>query len=947
MTKTALEVSLGLSLKTYHLLNWATFRGDHDAQSCICDEAENVIGLIIKNTDLLKITLPDLPHLEYCCISDNKKLEELVFDKALANVTYLDLSDNELREICFSAGFEELNRLDLSRNKLKIIPFDGIYPKLNMLDLSGNSIKNWNVWELEKFPVLEYLYFSKELLNESLTTYHQGGANFLAGFKELNEAFGKGERVLNKEYKLLVVGDGKAGKTKFVDRLIHDRFIEQKGEDWDSTHAISVKQFTNEKGLYNFKYILNVWDFGGQDIYHTTHRLFMQSNSTYILIWNRETEIEKDSIVRVEGGEKREWKNRRWKYWLRYIAYLGGKSPVVIAQSHSPKKNPRLPHPDKQLIQKGYDNYFSELVFSHMDSKPNLLEDNNYEQLVQSLNTAINGLQRFEYLPAHWVTIREKLEAHRKKNKEQNKVGNHLMPYEEYYDLAETEGEKRPEKLLNWLVKTGVVYYKEGLFDNQIILNQEWAIKAIYTLFDRDEGYFNEISKANGRFSGKDLQRYWKEYSLKEQQLFLSFMISCEMCFEILEPHQAHKKYEEKPFEERQFMAVEMLPENRPTGFDDLEGDWKRGEVELVYLQYRHSFLHFGIIQSFIARTSHFANVRQVYKNGILLRIEGKPVLIEATTNETEHSGAITVKLSKQNIAILHRIQKEFSHIHDRKDILELVSLDGKVFVDLKKLRDKQNEEQMVAACESIVNVIDYQCFLQKKEGVESLSEEVERVDKKHRGIVLRNYPKETATIIEIEGTAPKFIPFKKSKKKVKILFLSAAPSNTGQINTGKDSRFQDLFKYFDDQKKFKWKEQHGVNVDQFTNFLIKEKPHILHYGGHGEVEGIVLEEGTLAGDILRDILRISKKTQCVVLSACYSITIAKLVAEYVPYVIGTQGTIDDRTAIAFAKGFYMGIVADDTIEDAFEYGLLKIRQKKLPDVDKFILVKGVQKKKV
>ena len=57
---------------------------------------------------------------------------------------------------------------------------------------------------------------------------------------------------------------------------------------------------------------------------------------------------------------------------------------------------------------------------------------------------------------------------------------------------------------------------------------------------------------------------------------------------------------------------------------------------------------------------------------------------------------------------------------------------------------------------------------------------------------------------------------------------------------------------------------------------------------------------------------------------------------------IGTQDKIDDRTAIAFAKGFYIGIVAGISIEKAFKSGLIAIEDEKLPDADVLVLVKGV-----
>ena len=951
MTKQTLEKKLGIPLKAYQTPNWAAFRGDHHPQSCICDEAGDVVGLILRELEDTFISLPALDELTYCCISDNQQLTAIEFEQALPALRYLDLSDNQLKNPededntllpLLPSGFNQLERLDLSRNQLKGVGIEGKFPALTMLDLSDNKIKNWNVWELKNFPKLEYFYFKNNSLNDSLTAYHKGGANYLAGLKALEKAFEKGERVLNKEYKLLVVGDGKAGKTAFVNRLVLNKYIKPKGKYWDSSHAISVKQFTNKDGLYDFDYLLNVWDFGGQDIYHTTHRLFMQSNSTYILVWSRETEIEEEYTERKEGGELRTYNNKRWKYWLRYIAYLGENSPVVIAQSHKPKRSPLPPHPHKAVIEKGYQDQFEALIFTHMDSVPDILEKNNYKAVVQSLKKAIDGLRRIEYLPEHWVKIRTALEQRRNaKPKELDQHGNNIMAYTDFCDLAEEMGEDNPEVILEtWLVKTGVVFYKDGLFKNQIILNQEWAIKAIYTLFDRAKFYY-EIEKSKGKFSGKDLQRYWKAYTAEEQKLFLSFMTSCQMCFEIRE-RDKEERYRNRPFAERQFMAIEMLPKDRPKSFGEIEEYWQKKTIPLAYLEYRHSFLHLGIIQSFIAKTFHFANVDKVYRQGIFLRIEEVPVLIEATTDEKEHNGAITIKLPKAEIATLNRIRKEFSTIHERKDIPELVSLDGKVYVSLKKLANKQNEQQVEAICGTTVNVADFQCFLQKEEQVESLSEEVERAEKKARGVVKKEYPREEKRIIEIVGAAPIFVPFKKQKK-VKILFLSATPSDEGQMNTGLESRrFKNLMQFWDNHKRFKLKEQHGVNADEFLGFLIKEKPHILHYGGHGEVEGIVLENGNLAGEILRDTLKITKNTQCVVLNACYSVGIAKQIAEYVPYVIGTQGPLNDDSAIAFAEGFYTGIVFENSIEDAFEHGLTRIRQRKLPDADVLILVKGI-----
>jgi Effector-associated domain 11/CHAT domain len=199
---------------------------------------------------------------------------------------------------------------------------------------------------------------------------------------------------------------------------------------------------------------------------------------------------------------------------------------------------------------------------------------------------------------------------------------------------------------------------------------------------------------------------------------------------------------------------------------------------------------------------------------------------------------------------------------------------------------------------------------------------------------------RQTLITVEKDADARDFIPFKNIKTNIKILFLAA-----GTLNTGKESRFKDLIKYFDEEKRFDFKEQHGVTPEQFQNFLVMEDPHIVHYGGHGHQKGIVLEGNDLDAAVLTEILAFSENTQCVILNACNTQPIAEAIARHIPYVVATQDRIDDRAAIAFARGFYMGIVAGKTIETAFKNGVLSIKREKLPDADVPILVKGVGKK--
>jgi hypothetical protein len=65
----------------------------------------------------------------------------------------------------------------------------------------------------------------------------------------------------------------------------------------------------------------------------------------------------------------------------------------------------------------------------------------------------------------------------------------------------------------------------------------------------------------------------------------------------------------------------------------------------------------------------------------------------------------------------------------------------------------------------------------------------------------------------------------------------------------------------------------------------------------------------------------ICSHVKCVFLNACYSETQAEAIVQGIDYVVGMSHEIQDKTAIAFSKGFYTGLGYGCSIEDSFEFG--------------------------
>ena len=98
------------------------------------------------------------------------------------------------------------------------------------------------------------------------------------------------------------------------------------------------------------------------------------------------------------------------------------------------------------------------------------------------------------------------------------------------------------------------MFYREGLFGDQIILDQAWALDAVYAVFDRASHSFKKIERNHGRFRRSELAEWvWQRHGVPEQELFLTFMQQCGICFTIQE--EDHEKRVEA-----EYIAPDLLP---------------------------------------------------------------------------------------------------------------------------------------------------------------------------------------------------------------------------------------------------------------------------------------------------------------------------------------------------------------------------------------------------
>jgi CheY-like chemotaxis protein len=164
---------------------------------------------------------------------------------------------------------------------------------------------------------------------------------------------------------------------------------------------------------------------------------------------------------------------------------------------------------------------------------------------------------------------------------------------------------------------------------------------------------------------------------------------------------------------------------------------------------------------------------------------------------------------------------------------------------------------------------------------------------------------------------------------KTRILFLAADPSDLARLRLGEEARaIDEQLKRSKMRRRFLLSQRFAVRPFDLSQALFEERPHIVHFSGHGESTGELCfqdESGksqVITPAFLVELLSlIAKDVRCVVLNACYSQVQANAISECVDYVIGMSSVIGDRAAIAFSRGFYQALGEGMSFADAFRHG--------------------------
>jgi hypothetical protein len=251
----------------------------------------------------------------------------------LPHLSFLELVHNGISRIPSKiANARQLTSLNLSHNPLTAVP-SGIWDlgglvTLDLLSCPIQSIPS-DILRLESLKNLRIgpdpaPHFSKPQVPPGMVVPPpEVVANGLEAIKSYWQQRQESGKDYLSEAKLLIVGEPGAGKTSLAKKILDPDYTldhteaSTEGIDvlaWYFPAAVRIVEADGEH-LLERDFRVNVWDFGGQEIYHSTHQFFLTKRSVYVLV----------------SDERRE--DTDFQYWLEVINLLSAGSPLLVVQN--------------------------------------------------------------------------------------------------------------------------------------------------------------------------------------------------------------------------------------------------------------------------------------------------------------------------------------------------------------------------------------------------------------------------------------------------------------------------------------------------------------------------------------------------------------------------------------------------------------------------------------
>lgn len=527
--------------------------------------------------------LSTLINLQTLFISDNQITEIKGLEK-LSNLKRLFLHVNEISEIKNLDNLKNLLRLDLDNNKIEVVKGLENLKKLERIDFSHNSINDIH-YLLPFLGKFRFCFIDKTSIEENeVNLYGNPLDEFLIKILQINDFDERAKQFTNyfknlkqerrplRETKLMILGEGEAGKTNLRNYILEQPFKLGKS----ATTGIKI-DIWNQK-IIDFDYRINIWDFGGQWIQQQVHQFFITNESIYIVLLNA----------------RQDEKPEKWLDWIKN--YARESLVFLVANKMDENSNFRL---EENALKSEYPfikGFFyisllkvNEGVQGEKDKVDNLLADIKQKVLeIKNINTPI---------PANYHDLKNDLEDNYLKGKPSLSFD---LFKKDLYDLHKVSGE--PEDLLEILQKIGTVRFFKN-FD-KLILSPEWLSDGVYKIL---------MSKLEN-------EKHGVLTNLELEQIILTPTEECSHQYRISDVpfiRQLLQDFKLAYFKENQCFIPSQFDKDLP---EEIEITRLKKESKLIFYFEFFTYFPTNIISKFIVDFFGKVDGEKYWETGIVLR---------------------------------------------------------------------------------------------------------------------------------------------------------------------------------------------------------------------------------------------------------------------------------------------------------------------------------------
>lgn len=502
--------------------------------------------------------------------------------QGLVNITDLNLFETMVNDISPLNNLKSLKTLNISRTKLDYIPEF-------LLDLNLDFIN-------EEMGEENGIYIKDlKLMNEPVEVFFQSRNLIIEYLRNRDDR----SKVIVGQCKVVFLGDGGSGKSTSIGRIL----LNGEKNDYDVYQTIGGN--VNKKSIrIGYDDIdMYMWDFGGQTIFHTLHRLFMNQRALYIIFID----------------SRRDRLQEQAEYWLREVStYAYGCPVLLVINKIDVNRNAYI---NEFELKKFYPFLKKVITLSALfDSK----EHFNL-RLVDEIRHSISEMDSvYARIPLSWKRVLIELRS----------LDRQYIEMGEYERICKNYGitnfEEISHPLLDWIVDLGIGFYmpNDNRLNKYLVLQPSWLMNAVGKIIGRanfsQNGFVEKenIYKAiNDDLSIREHNDEDKEINYQYSEVEVSYILEVLHKFEI----SFESKY-----------GTEFFPifcrTNETSKYSDIIGE------NCLHYIFKYDFLPDSVVHRLIVKMQDDLDYENIWYHGAVFRngSEGYDAYVNASSNQID-----------------------------------------------------------------------------------------------------------------------------------------------------------------------------------------------------------------------------------------------------------------------------------------------------------------------